>query len=216
MLLVKFILKPWTLDLVSTKNFLSFLKHAKQNHGALVWVTWSLVCLVSSLKLICDLFWDCICLEVGSWTGWCGVIKIKLSKQNLKISVLELTSLFLSFHINRLSPDLHPPHHVVRTNAVAFSAHSHQTFSSHACCSALCTLSLTVVSSKLVLPFTSFPGLHLVVSLCRSTFCQLKVNMEHDGFVVKGLIMPCMFIFCVEVELVRLIFKVLWLVYCIK
>lgn len=145
MLLVKFILKPWTLDLVSTKNFLSFLKHAKQNHGALVWVTWSLVCLVSSLKLICDLFWDCICLEVGSWTGWCGVIKIKLSKQNLKISVLELTSLFLSFHINRLSPDLHPPHHVVRTNAVAFSAHSHQTFSSHACCSALCTLSLTLL-----------------------------------------------------------------------
>lgn len=32
--------------------------------------------------------------------------------------------------------------------------------------------------------------------------------MEHGRFLIKGLIMPCMFTFCVEVELAKLMFNI--------
>lgn len=39
-------------------------------------------------------------------------------------------------------------------------------------------------------------------------FLSLKFNMKHGRFVVKVLIILCMFTFCVEVELVRLIVNI--------
>lgn len=39
-------------------------------------------------------------------------------------------------------------------------------------------------------------------------FLSLKLNMKHGRFVVKVLIILCMFTFCVEVELVRLIVNI--------
>lgn len=39
-------------------------------------------------------------------------------------------------------------------------------------------------------------------------FLSLKFNMKHGRLVVKGLIMLCMFTFCVEVELVRLVVNI--------
>ena len=59
-----------------------------------------------------------------------------------------------------------------------------------------------------VVPSTSVPGLQLVVSFCGNIFSQLKVNVKPGRFVVKGLIVLCVFTFCVEVELVRLIFNI--------
>lgn len=47
-----------------------------------------------------------------------------------------------------------------------------------------------------------------MISVYGNIFSQLNVNMEHGRFAVKGLIMPCVFTFCVEVELVRLIVNV--------
>lgn len=47
-----------------------------------------------------------------------------------------------------------------------------------------------------------------MVSVCGSRFSHLKVNMECGEVAVKGLIMPHLSAFCVEVDLVRLVFNI--------
>lgn len=62
---------------------------------------------------------------------------------------------------------------------------------------------VNIVSPKLFSPAPFVPG--LVASVCGNRFSHLKSNLKRN---IKGLIMPHLSTFTVEVELVRLVFNI--------